>query len=117
MFVPLFQGTVAIDPVVPAADAILEAFYPSVRGAKALNMALFGDANRFGRMPVTMYNKEYTKLGECIVFFTSRRFSTSTKEQSTTKKTKKPTVGVVFFFSSLLLITVSDLFRSFWFWF
>ena len=52
-------GAVAIDPVVPVADAIVEAFYPSVRGAKALNQALFGDANRFGRMPITMYNKDY----------------------------------------------------------
>ena len=94
----------AIDPVVPAADAILEAFYPSVRGAKALNMALFGDANRFGRMPVTMYNKEYTKLGECVVFFTSRRFSTATKEQSTTKKKNKTTNSrsrLLSFFSAL----------------
>ena len=54
-------GAVAIDPVVPAANALVEAFYPSVRGAQALNMALFGDANanRFGRLPVTLYNKKY----------------------------------------------------------
>jgi beta-D-xylosidase 4 len=52
-------GAVAIDPVVPAAEAIVEAFYPSVRGAKALNMALFGDSNRFGRLSVTLYNKDY----------------------------------------------------------
>ena len=53
-------GAVAIDPIVPVADAIVEAFYPSVRGPLALNRALFGDENRFGRLPVTIYNKNYT---------------------------------------------------------
>jgi hypothetical protein len=101
----LVQGTVAIDPVVPAADAILEAFYPSVRGAKALNMALFGDANRFGRMPVTMYNKEYTKLGECTVFFKSSRVSTSqrqlwTKDCKEQHNKKKSGLFCVSFFCS-----------------
>eukprot|EP01047_Picozoa_sp_COSAG01_P003232 COSAG01_NODE_94_length_26962_cov_9.110933_16_plen_405_part_00 len=52
-------GAVAIDPIVPAADAIVEAFYPSVRGAEALTMALFGEANRFGKSPITHYNKKY----------------------------------------------------------
>jgi hypothetical protein len=36
-------GALAIDAIVPAAPAIVEAFYPSVRGAQALAMALFGD--------------------------------------------------------------------------
>merc|ERR1712232_91861 len=53
-------GAVAIDPVLPAAPAIIEAFYPSNRGAEALAMAIFGEANRWGKLPITMYNKEYT---------------------------------------------------------
>ena len=52
-------GAVAIDPLVPAATAIVEAFYPSVRGAEALTLALFGAENRFGKLPVTLYDKEY----------------------------------------------------------
>ena len=49
-------GAVAIDPVVPAAPAIVEAFYPSVRGAEALTMMAFGETSSlFGKMPVTMY--------------------------------------------------------------
>jgi hypothetical protein len=54
-------GALAIDPIVPAASAIVEAFYPSVRGAHALTMAMFGDdgGNRWGKLPVTMYDKEY----------------------------------------------------------
>ena len=52
-------GAVAIDPVVPAATAIVEAFYPSVRGAEALTLALFGAENRFGKLPVTLYDKKY----------------------------------------------------------
>jgi hypothetical protein len=30
-----------------------------VRGAEALTLALFGDENRFGKLPITMYNKDY----------------------------------------------------------
>lgn len=52
-------GAVAIDPVVPAAPAIVEAFYPSVRGAEALALALFGQENRWGKLPITMYDKKY----------------------------------------------------------
>ncbi len=44
----------AIDPIVPEAKAIVEAFYPSVRGAEALTMALLGETNRWGKLPVTM---------------------------------------------------------------
>ena len=46
-------GAVAIDPIVPAAPTIVEAFYPSVRGGEALAMMAFGE-NRFGKLPITM---------------------------------------------------------------
>lgn len=52
-------GALAIDNVIPAAPAIVEAFYPSVRGAEALTMALFGEANRWGKLPITMYDADY----------------------------------------------------------
>eukprot|EP00039_Didymoeca_costata_P030626 m.30608 g.30608 ORF g.30608 m.30608 type:complete len:811 (-) comp8218_c0_seq1:49-2481(-) len=52
-------GPIAIDPIVPAANAIVEAFNPSVRGAEALTIALFGEANRFGKLPITMYEKDF----------------------------------------------------------
>ena len=55
-------GAVAIDPLVPAAPAIVEAFYPSVRGAEALALALFGVENRWGRLPITMYDKSFMQV-------------------------------------------------------
>ena len=36
------------------ADAIVEAFYPSIRGAEALYKTLFGASNAWGRMPYTI---------------------------------------------------------------
>lgn len=55
-------GVLGIDSIVPAADAIVEAFYPSVRGADALAMTLFGEQNRWGKLPVTMYPENYPSL-------------------------------------------------------
>jgi len=53
-------GAVAIDPIVPAAPAIVEAFYPSVRGGEALTMMVFGETPLlFGKLPITMYDKQY----------------------------------------------------------
>ena len=53
-------GAVAIDPVVPAAPAIVEAFYPSVRGGEALTMMAFGETPLlFGKLPITLYDKHY----------------------------------------------------------
>ena len=55
-------GAVAFDPIKDAAPAIVEAFYPSVRGAEALALALFGDENRFGKLPITIYPKDFMKV-------------------------------------------------------
>eukprot|EP00759_Apiculatamorpha_spiralis_P036763 PhF_6_TR37047/c0_g1_i2/m.54220/K15920/XYL4; beta-D-xylosidase 4 len=52
-------GAVAIDDLVGPANAIVEAFYPSTSGAAALSKALFGDFNRWGKMPFTIYQSNY----------------------------------------------------------
>lgn len=53
-------GIVSIDSLVQPCGAIVEAFNPSRRGAEALFLALFGHANRWGRLPVTVYPAAYT---------------------------------------------------------
>jgi len=50
----------AIDPLVEPAHAIVEAFNPGF-GARQLAESLFGDANRWGKLPYTIYDKNYTK--------------------------------------------------------
>ena len=51
-----FVGTGAGKP-----HAIVEAFYPSTRGAEALWMLLTGQANSWGRMPVTLYAENFVE--------------------------------------------------------
>jgi len=65
-------GALAIDSIVPAAPAIVEAFYPSVRGAEALTLALFGDANRWGKLPITIYKADYINQVEMHNFEMSK---------------------------------------------
>jgi len=48
-------GILAIDELVAPAPAIIESFYPSMRGAEALYRAIYGMDNRWGKLPVTMY--------------------------------------------------------------
>eukprot|EP01113_Clastostelium_recurvatum_P036756 TRINITY_DN5293_c0_g1_i5.p1 TRINITY_DN5293_c0_g1~~TRINITY_DN5293_c0_g1_i5.p1 ORF type:complete len:548 (+),score=129.93 TRINITY_DN5293_c0_g1_i5:1075-2718(+) len=55
-------GTVSIDDLVGPSPAIIEAFYPSMRGAEALFQSIFGLENRWGRLPVSIYPKEYNTL-------------------------------------------------------
>ena len=57
-------GIVSIDELVPDAHAIVEAFYPSTRGAEALYMQLTGLTNSWSKLPVTIYPAEYTKQVE-----------------------------------------------------
>jgi beta-glucosidase-like glycosyl hydrolase len=45
--------------VVDKARAIVEAFYPSVRGAEALYRSLLGIDNKWGKLPVTIYDAEF----------------------------------------------------------
>lgn len=53
-------GVVAIDDLIAPSNAIVEAFYPSMRGGEALALLLLGRANRWGKLPVTMYPAAYT---------------------------------------------------------
>eukprot|EP00164_Ancoracysta_twista_P003087 GFYU01004121.1.p1 GENE.GFYU01004121.1~~GFYU01004121.1.p1 ORF type:complete len:789 (-),score=304.22 GFYU01004121.1:39-2405(-) len=52
-------GPLAIDNLLDTPSAIVEAFYPSVHGAKALAETLFGQANKWGKMPLTVYPANY----------------------------------------------------------
>jgi hypothetical protein len=55
-------GTLAIDSLVGGADAphaIIELFYPNVVGAKAMGPAVFGETNRWGKLPLTVYPAAY----------------------------------------------------------
>jgi hypothetical protein len=46
--------------VVTTLQAIIEAFNPVDHGTKALAESIFGGANRWGKLPVTIYNGNYT---------------------------------------------------------
>jgi hypothetical protein len=52
-------GIISINTLVKPMAAIVEAFNPALRGAEALFLSLFGEANRWGRLPVTVYPAEY----------------------------------------------------------
>lgn len=57
-------GMISFDEVatrVSPSLALVEAFYPAMRGAEALYQALFGFANRWGRLPVTIYPSAFQK--------------------------------------------------------
>ena len=54
-------GVVSIDALVAPAAAIVEAFNPVDHGTRAIAESLFGGANRWGKLPVTLYGKDYTK--------------------------------------------------------
>eukprot|EP00039_Didymoeca_costata_P008454 m.112515 g.112515 ORF g.112515 m.112515 type:complete len:776 (+) comp14090_c0_seq3:191-2518(+) len=51
-------GAIAIDDLM-GADAIIEAFYPNSAGSVALGKAIFGDSNRWGKLPITIYPQNY----------------------------------------------------------
>eukprot|EP00026_Physarum_polycephalum_P000650 Phypoly_transcript_00651.p1 GENE.Phypoly_transcript_00651~~Phypoly_transcript_00651.p1 ORF type:complete len:873 (+),score=93.35 Phypoly_transcript_00651:1602-4220(+) len=61
-------GIVSIDSLVEPAPAIIEAFYPSMRGAEALFMSIFGQANRWGRLPVTIYPASFATQTDMYSF-------------------------------------------------
>ena len=48
-------GQLAIDWLAVHAPAIVEAWYPGVYGGRAVANALYGDSNRWGKTPVTIY--------------------------------------------------------------
>jgi len=52
-------GALAIDSLIERPNAIIEAFSPSLKGAQAIAASMFGKANRWGKLPVTMYPHDY----------------------------------------------------------
>jgi beta-D-xylosidase 4 len=48
-----------IDKLIAGSAAIVRGFYPATHGARALASLLFGKANRWGKLPVTMYPHGY----------------------------------------------------------
>ena len=56
-------GQLAVDALAtdPRVGAVVEAFSPCVPGPPALARALFGLENRWGKLPYTIYDKNYTK--------------------------------------------------------
>lgn len=61
-------GAVAIDAEAAhkgvAPLAIIEAFYPGMRGGEALAQGIFGEHNKWGRLPYTIYPKSFTDEAE-----------------------------------------------------
>jgi len=55
-------GMVAVEDFMNKKNvALIEAFYPGMEGANALAQSIFGIANRWGRMPYTVYHSNWTK--------------------------------------------------------
>merc|ERR1712007_131994 len=62
-------GMVAVDDLIDNGDAIrgidtpgvalIDAFYPGMEGAEALAQSMFGKANRWGKMPYTVYKASW----------------------------------------------------------
>lgn len=52
-------GALAIDDLIDGPLAIVEAFNLNVVGSKALALSLFGEHNRWGKLPITMYPHNY----------------------------------------------------------
>ena len=58
----LAGGIVALDGLLDRPEAIVEAFNPA-HNALELAQLLFGQANRWGKLPVTMYSLNFTRGG------------------------------------------------------
>ena len=57
-------GPVAIDWEKKNLDTIVEAFYPGELGGIGISDVLFGDYNPSGRLPVTIYKKNFVDLSD-----------------------------------------------------
>lgn len=62
VLVSISGGIVSLDTLAPKADAIVDAFNPAFQGPPALASLLFGDENRWGKLPVTIYPSNYTSM-------------------------------------------------------
>jgi beta-glucosidase len=56
--VVLETGSAVLMPWLPAVPAVLEAWYPGVRGGQAIANILFGDVNPSGKLPITFPQRE-----------------------------------------------------------
>jgi len=65
-------GILSIDNLMNGPSAIVEAFYPSVKGARALAESLFGTQNRWGKLPVTIYPANYVNQVDIFNFDMSK---------------------------------------------
>lgn len=54
-------GSLSFDALLAPVPAIVEAFNPAGQGAKALAMLILGKANRWGKLPITLYPKGYAE--------------------------------------------------------
>jgi len=61
-------GAVAMSAVKQQADAIVEAWYPGFFGARAIARALFGQSNRWGKLPVTIYDEGFVEQFDMLDF-------------------------------------------------
>jgi hypothetical protein len=52
-------GSVTYPADVMAKAAVVDAFYPGMEGSRALAASIFGDENRWGRMPYTVYHSDW----------------------------------------------------------
>eukprot|EP00930_Biecheleria_cincta_P068790 TRINITY_DN56620_c0_g1_i1.p1 TRINITY_DN56620_c0_g1~~TRINITY_DN56620_c0_g1_i1.p1 ORF type:complete len:828 (-),score=123.36 TRINITY_DN56620_c0_g1_i1:71-2341(-) len=60
-------GMVAVEEFLNRTNvALIEAFYPGMEGADALAQSIFGKANRWGRMPYTVYKSDWTQSNSML---------------------------------------------------
>jgi beta-glucosidase-like glycosyl hydrolase len=60
-------GMLAVEDFITAPNvAVVEAFYPGMAGAKALAMSLFGQSNRWGRLPYTIYPASWAESNDIL---------------------------------------------------
>ena len=63
-------GMISFDNILKTSTplALVEAFYPGFEGANALACTLFGCANRWGKLPVTIYPSSFQKQANFLSF-------------------------------------------------
>ena len=75
VLVSISGGIVSLESLAADADAIVDAFNPASLGPPALADLLFGKANRWGKLPVTIYPNNYTSAPGALPI-TSMSFAT-----------------------------------------
>lgn len=64
-------GQIGIDKLM-GANAIIEAFYPAMRGPEAIARSIFGLENKWGKLPYTMYPAKYVHKVDMYSFDMSK---------------------------------------------